>query len=264
MRWKWCVIAVALLLPCTSRAAVPELPRDLPELWFPVGERLDYRLYWGIIPVGHARVESGWKHHDGRWLLSLRVTARTGRFVSKIYPVDDRIESLVDPVTFTPVQYRQVLNEGKKHRDDLVTFDYARGIATVHDRIDESAYDVAIDADTRDILTFIYYMRSKGYESGQTQDFRVLVEDKVYDLTLRGLEEQTIDLPGIDDLPTLKLEPKARFGEIFNRKGEVHAWFSSDTRRLCAKMTGRVPLADVKAVLVEVSGPGSDAWPSSG
>ena len=58
----------------------------------------------------------------------------------------------------------------------------------------------------------------------------------------------------------LEVEPEAKFGGIFNRKGKVKLWFSRDDRRLCAKMTGKVPLAKVKAVLIEVVGPGDDNW----
>ena len=66
------------------------------ELWFPVGEKLTYKLYWGIIPVGSAEFDSRWVMHDGKPRLSLQLRARTNKVVKRLFPVDDRIESIVD------------------------------------------------------------------------------------------------------------------------------------------------------------------------
>ena len=82
------------------------------DLWFPVGEKLVYRLYWGIIPVGTCEMCTQWIEVEGKTLLSIKATAKTTYVVSKIYPVDDYIETRVNPATFLPVEYVQKLREG--------------------------------------------------------------------------------------------------------------------------------------------------------
>ena len=74
------------------------------DFWFPVGEKLSYRLYWGIIPVGHCEMTTAWVTHGGKEMLAIRAIAKTTSVVSKIYPVDDFVESIINPETFLPFQ----------------------------------------------------------------------------------------------------------------------------------------------------------------
>jgi len=232
------------------------------EMWFPVGEELEYTLYWGILPVGEARVVTGWIEEDGKQLLSIKFMAQTGPVVSRIYPIRDCAESVVDPVTFRPIRFTQEISEGKKRRNDSVVFDYSNCVATCTSSVSSTSTNLAIDADTRDLISFVYYMRSKGYEKGQTQKFKVLVDDDIYELHITGLEKEEIYLSHFGYVRCLNLEPKAKFGELFVRKGKVNVWFSDDARKICCRLVGVVPVANVKAILQSVKGPGEDFWTS--
>ena len=56
-----------------AEKSLPGLPWDdpPPELWFPVGEEIDYEVYWGIFMVGEATAKAEWIQRDGRRVLSL-------------------------------------------------------------------------------------------------------------------------------------------------------------------------------------------------
>lgn len=41
-------------------------------------------------------------------------------------------------------------------------------------------------------------------------------------------------------------------------------WFSMDAHRVCMRAEGEVPLANIKAILQRVEGPGSERWIKSG
>jgi hypothetical protein len=231
-----------------------------PQLWFPVGEKIVYRLYWGMIPVGAAEISSEWQEREGKKYILLKSVARTTAIVAKIYPVNDKVESLVDPATFLPVEYTQSLREGRHSRDDKVKFDYGKNIAHWEKADGSKKADVAITNDTRDVLCLYYFMRAKGFETGQKSWFGVFVDNKIYSLVVEGLGEKKIDLDKYGKVDCLELEPKAKFGEIFVRKGKIRLWFSKDSRHICARMSAKVPLASVHAYLVDVQGPGDDMW----
>lgn len=223
------------------------------QFWFPVGEKLFYRLYWGIIPVGSAELSTAWTNMNGRALLALRVTAKTGPIVATIYPVEDFIESIVDPGTFLPVEYTQRLREGRHRRHDYTVFYHSGGVARWVSKRTGKTRDIPIDRDTRDALCLMYYMRAKGLDVGESARFRVLVDNKLYDLTVRGVGYENIELED-KKIRCLKVEPQARFGEIFVRKGRVWLWFSADPKHLCVYATGKVPVASVKAHLYKIEG----------
>ena len=180
--------------------------------------------------------------------------------MAKIYPVQDLIESVVDPGTFLPLRYVQRLREGRHRRYDVVAFDHDREVAKWSSPLENRQEEIDIDGDTRDVLSLAYFMRSKGMQPGQEERFRVLVDDKLYDLHVGGRETVAVRVRGHGRVRCLEVEPKARFGEIFVRRGRMKLWFSLDPRHVCTRMSARVPLASVRACLISVEGPGDDVW----
>lgn len=262
MKRLWILIALVMGLLAGARpaSAQEEATHALPKLWFPVGEIIEYKLYWGIIPVGRADLISAWVKEEGRLLLSLKIKAKTTAIVRKIYRVDDVVEAIVDPVTFLPIRYTQKLREGRHRRDDLVLFDHKKLTATWKSTKRNASKTLEIKADTRDVLTLAYYMRKQQFGEGDSAAFRVMVDDKLYDLSFTGTDTERLKLSGYGRRKTLIVEPKAKFGEIFVRKGKVYLWFTQDKRRLCVRMSAKVPLARVKAIFRGVYGPGDDFW----
>src|SRR5437879_2075361 len=64
---------------------------------FKVGERLTYSLRWGIIAAGAAVMEVAERQTlAGRPVVKLVHTARSNEFISAFYPVNNRVESLLD------------------------------------------------------------------------------------------------------------------------------------------------------------------------
>jgi hypothetical protein len=256
-------VIVALLLCLFAGVAGAEdvhIPKGTNTYCFPVGERLTYGLYWGVIPVGEAVLESSWIEEDGRILLCLVSTAKSGRVLSGIYPLDDYVKSVVDPATFLPVRYEQRLREGRHVRHDVVTFDREKLVGHWRSELNGRTNDIPILKDTRDVVCLSYYMRMQTYTGTEHLAFQVLVDDKLYDLNVsfEGRETQKVD--GYGQVPCFRLEPVAKFGAIFVRKGKVNLWFSEDSRHTCTRMSGKVPVASVKAILTDVSGDDESPW----
>jgi hypothetical protein len=84
--------------------------------------------------------------------------------------------------------------------------------------------------------------------------------DKIYDLRVRVGAAETVELPLYGRVPSVRLDPEAAFQGIFVRKGKLTAWVSNDDRRLCTRIVGSVPVANINVVLTEVHGPGDDFW----
>ncbi len=229
-------------------------------LWFHVGEEFRYRIYWGVIPVGELTMGSSWQERDGKRRIVLAFRARTNYVVAKLFPVDDYAETVVDPETFLPVTYVKRLSEGRYRADELTTFDHAGGTAVWQSLLKNKRRVVPIDPDTRDLLTFVYVMRRGELRPGTSEVQRVLYDDKIYDLRLRvdGREKFRVSEYGWQS--SLKLEPIAAFGGVHAREGRMWVWVSDDERRLCTRVTVKVPVATVSFLLADVRGPGGDFW----
>jgi len=227
---------------------------------YPIGERLAYRLYWGIIPVGNAWLSSDWEEEDGKVYIVLRAIVRTGPIVDRIYPVDDYVETVVDPSDFLPVQYTQRMNEGRDRRHGTTVFDHGRRRAHWSSPMNGSTGVIHIAEDSREVLSLFYEMRATGMEVGETVKRRAVVGSKLYEVETTALARDRVWVPGFGRVRCIKVEPKAKFGQIFLRRGRIQMWFSADERKVPVKMTGQIPLVSVKAILTGVSGPGDDRW----
>ena len=259
---SWCCLLCCVLLAhgVLAEPSIPQVEEALPESGFIVGEELVYCVYWGFIPVGKTRIVSRWIEEDGRRLLAIRYRTRSNRFIAAIYPVDDLIESIVDPETFLPVRFVKKLKEGRHRNDEITTFDYEKGEARWEDRIKDRSKTYPIDEDTRDIVSFMYFMRSDRFKPGDKKAFRVMADEKIYDLFVSAHDAEKIKLKRFGRVKSIRLEPEAQFQGLFVRKGKVTVWVSDDERHLCTKVVGSVPVASIKVVLWEVRGPGDDFW----
>jgi hypothetical protein len=232
----------------------------LPGGHWPIGEKLTYRLYWGYIPVGTAIGWTEWTEHKGRPVLAIRMRTISNKFVEKLYPVNDIIESLVDPETFLPLQFTKNLSEGSHRYHEVTTFDHPNLVAHWESKRDGKKRDFKLTPDVRDIPSLMFYLRTRTFVPGTREHFTVMADDKTYDLWLNVLKKESIDLPLYGEVPSIKAEPEAAFEGLFVRRGKLWIWISDDERRLATRVVGSVPVATVRAILWKVEGPGTDSW----
>ena len=268
--WKH-ILSVGLL---TGTLCAHGAGAEAPELWFPVGEKLIYSIHWGWIPVGSSVVTTEWvdgeQEGHPRTLLRIRVRTRTNKVLGSLYPVDDVIESIIDPETFLPLRFRKKLSEGRYRCDETTVFDHAGGTATwtakrfkkkklLTDEPDkEKTYE--IEPDTRDLISFMYFLRQQTFEPGKEVTSRVMADEKVYDIEIHPEKFESVKLDAYGKVRSLKMEPKAAFEGLFVHNGSIWVWQADDERGILTQVQAEVPVAKVSLKLYAVRGPGDDKW----
>lgn len=233
---------------------------DLPKLWFPVGESMVYDIYWGILHVGSSRVTTDWVEKDGKPLLRIRHLTRTNKVVAQIYPVEDTMETVIEPVRFVPLYFRKKLSEGGYRADELTVFDHEKRTARQCWFRSYRYEDFPLEADTRDIVTQMYWLRRDSFAVGSTNTYRVMADDKIYDLMVRATRVEKRSVGDYGKVDVIRLDPEAAFNGLFVRKGRIVVWVSNDDRKLCTRIDAEVPVASIHIELDKVEGPGDDAW----
>lgn len=247
----------ALLL---AGAAAAEI-EDPPELWFPVGEKLTYQVYWGLFPVAETSVTTEWIEEDDRLLLAIRARTKSYALLDTLYPVNDFIESVVDPETFLPLRFSKNLSEGRYRLNEITTFDHERLTAHWKHLIKTNETDFAIEADTRDLLSFMYFMRSRKLEPNRTYAQRLMADEKLYDLIINTKNYAKVHVSRYGSVRCLAIEPEAKFQGFFVRIGRLFLWISDDARCLGVRAVAKAPvIGSIKLLLYKVEGPGDDAW----
>jgi hypothetical protein len=228
-----------------------------------VGERLTYSVHWGVLHVADAVISTDWvKWLDGRPIVRIRLRTISNRFIHSIYPVDDQIDSYIDPVTFLPVRFVKDMNEGNRRELAITDFDHSVQKARWRKMTRKlKDWTLPIAADTRDIPSLLYWLRKDGVCAGVTNRYQVMADDKIYELVMTPEDRQdALPVPGFGVIPCLRVSPDAAFEGLFVRSGKLTAWVSKGAPCLIMRMDGEVPVARIRIRLAKIEGPGLQTW----
>ncbi|OVE74748.1 hypothetical protein BVX97_06495 [bacterium E08(2017)] len=232
------------------------------ELWFPVGEQLVHKIYWGFIPVGSSVTTSRIIENEGKKLIMLRVRTKTNNLFDKIRKVDDVVESFIEPVTFLPVSFRRRMIRNNSMCDEYSTFDYEKQECHWENHCTGEKKTFPIKRDTRDILTFLYFFRRFELTEESESEYQVMADNAVHAVKVRTGKGKGIKLPLYGEVQSVKIDPAFDFDGLLIDKGKFRLWVSDDDRKLLTKIIIKQRLADIRIVLQTVAGPGEDAWVS--
>ena len=251
-----------ILTPSFAEKPAVGLPWDdpPPELWFPVGEEVEYEIFWGIFTVGEATAKAEWLHREGRRLLTLTVKAQSNGIVEKLYPVKEFLQTVLDPATFLPLSFEKESHEGKRHYHEMTTFDHAAKKGHWKSLLKDKQKEFEIEADTRDLMGLMYWLRKDPIREGETRQYHVMTDEKMYELIVEAGKKGPVSLENYGKVPCIKMEPKGKFNGMFVRKGRMFLWVSDDARYTICRATASVPVASIKIMLKRVRGPGDDFW----
>ena len=266
-RWRTTVAAAGALawaLGISAGAAPaprgPAWEAPPPELWFPVGETIDYEVSWGVFTVGEATAKAEWLNRGGRRLLTLTVAAKSNGIVEKLYPVELFLQTVLDPETFLPLSFEKKSREGKRRYHEMTTFDHAARAGHWRSLRTDKQKDFEIAADTRDLMGLMYWIRKDPIGAGEKRTYQVMTDEKLYELIIEAEKREKVELDRYGAVPCIKMEPKGKFNGMFVRKGRMWVWLSDDDRYTICRAAASVPVASIKIMLKDVRGPGDDFW----
>jgi hypothetical protein len=216
---------------------------------FQVGEQLAYEISWLNITAGTAVMAVSAAGTDGdRPLAKLITTAQSRPVITKFFPVDNRVESIVDPATLLPEHLIFKRREGKKKEDIEYTFHQKEGTVTV---IKNGATEVMeMPPGTQDVISCLYYARSELLlQPGSSLTMNVYHDKKNRKLDVKVEEIETVSGPW-GEVETARVLVVMPFQGLFLNQGNIRVWFTNDDRRIPVRMKAKVVIGSIVADLV--------------
>lgn len=217
---------------------------------FRVGERLTYDITFLNISAGTAVMEVGpGDGVNGRSIGKFVTTAVSSPKVTRFFPVDNRVESLTDLTTLLPDRMIFRRREGKKKED--IEYVFHRTDNTVSATRGGTTELVPIPADTQDLISCLYYVRSLlPLKQGASQALTVYHDKKIRQVEVRVEKLEMLDGPW-GNLETAQVLVIMPFQGIFLNQGNIRVWFTTDERRLPLRMKAKVVIGSIVADLVD-------------
>ncbi|HJR76510.1 MAG TPA: DUF3108 domain-containing protein [Nitrospiraceae bacterium] len=244
-----CLLAAAALWAAVPLSTAQGLQsRD--RLPFARGERFSYDISWLYMKAGTAvmTVEEQAAPLTNRRSLKLLTTAQSSPMVTRFYPVNNRVESLVDLDTFLPARMTFHRREGKRKNDFEYTFHHRDGTVTAVK--DGKADELPIPQDAQDAISCLYFVRkSLPLTPGASLSLNVHHDKKNYKLVVRVEALETVEGPW-GKAHTARVLAIMPFQGIFLNEGNVRVWFTTDERRIPVRMKAKVIIGSIVADLV--------------
>jgi hypothetical protein len=253
MRLRWTVMVLVLLLmeifyqkTIFSSSATSETKNVT---GIQPGERLKYSINWMGTNAGMAILDVGYPVtlESGRAAQIISI-ARSNDFISRFFPVEDRVVTYMDISKLLPLRSKISQSEGSRYKNREMRFDRIHHKVREIEEGKETTYD--IDPQAQDSLSVLYYFRTLEFPPpGNSIFLKVYEGGKNWDLEIKILGNETVDTT-IGSFNTIKTVVMARFEGIFLNKGDITIWFTNDNHHIPVQMKSQVIIGSVTVQLV--------------
>ena len=239
-------VFVFLLFYTLSLASVSH-EKDFP---FISGEKLEYDLSWGFIPVGKATLEiwGGNPKLAEHWKILFFV--RTNDFADAFYKVRTRVWSEVDHNFTKSLSYKKDQQEGKTQKMIDVSFDYQKK-QSYYSENDSKPIVLNLEERVFDPMAITYAFRMNQMVSGEKRTIPTSDGKKLLQVEINVGKNESVRVPfgkfgAHAAIPKLK-----NLSGVFKKspKGILKVWYSSDARRLPLKISSKVVVGSFTAKL---------------
>lgn len=220
---------------------------------FKNGEQLEYRLHYGIINAGTAKLEVKKldKKIAGRDVYHIVGSGKTKGAFDWFFKVRDRYETYLDVDGVFPWMFVRNTNEGgyKIHQ----TYKFAQSKNKV-DNGEGKSFETPNGI--QDMLSSFYYARSIDYSNakiGETFTIWSFVDDEIWPLKIRYMGKDKIKVSG-QKYRALKFHPVVQEGRLFKNEKDVTVWISDDENKIPLLAQGKVMVGSVKMELTKAKG----------
>jgi len=176
------------------------------------------------------------------YALTFNAEVTSKGFFARLFDIKFRevVESIVEPLTFT-VQKTTIIDEqGKRVRTTESTFDRAKGTMTWTLRDPNNPQSEPRRATTefsgpqlQDVLSAIYFIRTKPLEIGKSFDIYIGDGGRVYTIPIKVVQKKRLNtVLGRVDALRVNAELFGPERLIDNEKGEFSIWVTEDARHI--------------------------------
>jgi hypothetical protein len=248
-----CILPILFFLSLSSFGLFAKADFTLP---FKVGEKLDYDLSWGFLPVGQATMEvHSLEEVNGELCYLVRFSVRTNSFADRFYKVRTTIESTVSSDFKKSIRYRKFQEEGKTKRNISVNFDYKEKKANYYQ--DGSLISsISIPSEVFDPLSIAYFFRLNILESNQEITLPTCDGKSYRELVVRTGPSKKVSVPdGIfDAIETIPEMQNLRGVFKKSPNSVLRVWYSKDKHQIPVKISSKVVVGSFNAKLKMASG----------
>ncbi|MBL1233017.1 MAG: DUF3108 domain-containing protein [Flavobacteriales bacterium] len=220
---------------------------------FKDGEKLEFRLHYGFVNAGTAKIEVNKldKKIANREIYHIVGTGKTVGAFDWVFKVRDRYETFLDVEGVFPWMFVRDINEGGYKKKQKYQFSQTKKMVETHKgEVYETPEGI------QDMLSSFFYARTLDYSKAKKGDVFTIwtfVDEEVWPLKIRYMGEDKVKV-GKTYYNALKFHPVTQKGRIFDKEEDVSFWVSNDGNKIPLMIEAKILIGAVKAELTNAEG----------
>ncbi|MEM0996601.1 MAG: DUF3108 domain-containing protein [Bacteroidota bacterium] len=254
---KLLILMVVLIPGFLGLTGFAPAPKDPPGKTkndaFQAGEKLEFRVHYGAVTAGIAKMEIKEKPVtvNGRECFHIVGKGVSSRTFSLFFRVNDRYETFVDREHLIPYKYKRRIEEGSFKHYTEVEFDqnghkaYERKSGVSH----IETYEVP--PLIQDVMSAFYFARTQDFSDAKPGDittYHNFIDRKVHNLDVEFVGREVIEV-GSMKYKTVRLKPLVREGGIFQHEGDLVLWITDDKNRIPVRVESGLVIGSIQVDL---------------
>lgn len=201
---------------------------------FRPGEMIKLRVTYLGFTAGYITTRVSTREIDGREVFQLKVTGESSGLAYWFYSIRDQFVSYVDPRGYFSLGYEYKQNHGGEKEFEKVRYDHENGLFF---RNGEEKGE--IPPYSQDILSALFFIRSRDLKVGESYQFPVHVGDEAYRLVIQVEAKEQVATKNRGWMEAYRIKPtvgdpkkEKEFREkLKNEENHVRIWISADSHK---------------------------------
>lgn len=219
---------------------------------FKDGEKLTYRLHYGIIDAAQATLEvvKVDKKVNDRSLLRVIGKGKSIGSFNWFFKVDDRYESYIDEKGMFPWVFMRRVNEGGYKISQDYTFIQSKG------KVKSGEKEYSAPTNVQDMISSYYYARTLDFSNAKVGDvfeFDSFVDGEVFPLKIKFLGKEQVKIRN-GKYNALKFSPVVQVDRIFKNEDDLQVWISDDGNKIPLLAKAKILFGSIKMELTDHEG----------
>ena len=219
---------------------------------FKAGEILEYRIHYGFVEAGMARLEIKpvLSEINNRNCYHIIGTGQTKGAFDWFFRVRDRFESYLDIGAIMPWVFIRKVEEGDYRKSQHVTFDHIRKSAT------SEKVTIPTPQYVQDIISAFYFARTFDFGNAQPgTEFPIdaYLDDEVFPMIIKYIGKEKIST-NLGTFNCIKFRPMILEGRVFKEEEGMVVWVTDDKNRIVIRAEAEILVGSIKMDLKGYSG----------
>lgn len=219
---------------------------------FKTGEILDYRIHYGIVDAGVARLEvkPELRTIGSRKAFHVVGTGRTTGAFDWFFKVRDRYESYIDKDALIPWIFIRRIDEGGYVKNQDVTFNHYNNTAS------SEKLTIPVPENVQDLISAFYYARNLDFAHASVGDvfpITAYLDDEVFPMNIRYVGKERIKT-SFGTFNCIKFRPMLLEGRVFKEEEDMTVWVTDDMNRIVVRAEAKILVGSIKMDLKGYSG----------